>query len=303
MVQKRKIALIGYGYWGKIMLPYLDQLFNVQYVFGRSISPHNRFINNIQLIWDSDVEAVVIATPMKTHYDIVMAAFKCGKHVLCEKPLTLNVQQAIELRNESLLRNLHLAVDFTHSFSYALQEAVRIVSSGTIGDIRYIDLSLMREVKLSRRDGFTDNQLLASKFSHLLSIIDMFADLDGFEFTELYKPYEGIGIINFSNNDITGQMLASSIYPAKHMGVTILGTYGKIKYRMETKPSLHVTWFDRESQIIVRRGKIYYSDETNNLAYTAKYFKDVLENSSLDIDNSALGVTVTQVLVNTCKLH
>ena len=78
------IALIGYGYWGSKLYHYLkeNQNFNLKYVYALSKKDCPEFIKDINLIWkDKSVKAVVIATPIETHYALVKEALLHHKNV------------------------------------------------------------------------------------------------------------------------------------------------------------------------------------------------------------------------------
>ena len=84
----KKVGLIGHGYWGKILLPKLHQVADVKFICRSK----NNYIDHL-----SPVDWVFVVTPNKTHYDIVKNCILKGKNVFCEKPLTLNYLQSMEL--------------------------------------------------------------------------------------------------------------------------------------------------------------------------------------------------------------
>ena len=101
-------AVIGWGYWGPKIARNLDSLPHVQVTFiadmdaGRlaTVAEHLPLAKTTTTIADvlwADVDGVVIATPVKTHYQLAKEALLHGKHVLVEKPLTADVAQAEEL--------------------------------------------------------------------------------------------------------------------------------------------------------------------------------------------------------------
>jgi len=306
-----KIALIGYGYWGKIFLPYLDERFDVVKVFGRSLRREGRFTHNLYEVWRSDAVAVVVATPIDAHYQIVLDALHCGKHVLCEKPLTLTTQEAEHLRATALEKNLHLIIDFTYNFSRGLIKMAELASVGVVGKPRYIELSLMRQVTMNRRERFTLNQLYAAKLAHLLAILSTFTALEDLQFTSTLPAPPNLTTVEFEG-PLSGSMRVSADYPAKEMRVVLTGTEGKMEYCMENKPSLCVLSYAKEiaqppslpARYLTVGSKMTYDyDEANNLVYTTEYLRRVLVNrGDLLLDNSALAVEVTRILVDICGL-
>jgi predicted dehydrogenase len=91
------------------------------------------------LLDDPAVDAVVIATPVSSHFVLAMQAIKAGKHVLVEKPLAANSAEALQLIEEADRRNLVLMVDHTFVYTGAVRTIRDMVSSGALGDIFYYD--------------------------------------------------------------------------------------------------------------------------------------------------------------------
>ncbi|HEY4192168.1 MAG TPA: Gfo/Idh/MocA family oxidoreductase, partial [Mesorhizobium sp.] len=91
------------------------------------------------LIEDPAIDAVVVATPVSTHFDIALAALKAGKHVLVEKPMTDSVFKASLLVEEAAKRSLVLMVDHTFIYTGAVRSIHDLIEQGRIGDIYYYD--------------------------------------------------------------------------------------------------------------------------------------------------------------------
>lgn len=87
----------------------------------------------------SDVDVVYIATPHQTHYGYIKDALAHGKHVLCEKPMVLEKQQAEELFADAKARGLVLFEGIKTAYCPGFDKLMSIVCSGAIGHIRYID--------------------------------------------------------------------------------------------------------------------------------------------------------------------
>jgi predicted dehydrogenase len=91
------------------------------------------------VITDTAVDAVVIATPVASHYDLAMAALKSGKHVFVEKPITAKSEQALQLIDEAARRRLVLLVDHTFVYTGAVQKMREIIKQPTFGQLQYYD--------------------------------------------------------------------------------------------------------------------------------------------------------------------
>jgi predicted dehydrogenase len=88
---------------------------------------------------DPAVGAVVIVTPVSTHFGFAKRALEAGKHVLVSKPLTASSAEARELIDLAASRRLTLLVDHTFVYTGAVQKIHDLVSSGQIGDVYYYD--------------------------------------------------------------------------------------------------------------------------------------------------------------------
>ncbi len=157
------IGVIGYGYWG----PNLARaLVEVDAVALRAIAdpstaaleragrrnPSARLLTDWRdVIADPAVDAVVIATPVSTHFDIALAALKAGKHVLVEKPMTDSVFKASLLVEEAARRSLVLMVDHTFIYTGAVQAIHDLIEAGRVGDVYYYD-SIRVNLGLFQRD-------------------------------------------------------------------------------------------------------------------------------------------------------
>jgi len=91
------------------------------------------------LIKSPYVDAVVIATPVKSHFALAMAALKAGKHVLIEKPITSTSAEAQLLIDEADRRGLVVMVDHTFVYTGAVRKMHELVQADDFGDLRYYD--------------------------------------------------------------------------------------------------------------------------------------------------------------------
>lgn len=98
----KSVGLIGYGYWGKILLNKLKKIGDVKFI----CTSKDDYTSKLDL-----VEWVFIATPNETHYDIVKECILKQKNVFCEKPLALNYNEAVELFDLAKDKNVKLYVD------------------------------------------------------------------------------------------------------------------------------------------------------------------------------------------------
>jgi predicted dehydrogenase len=142
-----KTALIGTGFMGKVHAENLRRLGTVEIasVAGSSVERARQFGNSIgvnrttgnykELLEDSSIHAVHVLTPNALHHPICRAALQAGKHVLCEKPFTVSVQQARELVD--LAAETGRANCIQHNLRYypVVQQIRRMIEAGDLGEI------------------------------------------------------------------------------------------------------------------------------------------------------------------------
>ena len=92
-----------------------------------------------ELLRDASIDAIVIATPVSSHFELGMAALKAGKHVLIEKPLAANAVQATQLIEEAVTRKRVLMVDHTFVYTAAVRKIRELITGNALGDIYYYD--------------------------------------------------------------------------------------------------------------------------------------------------------------------
>ena len=104
-----------------------------------------------ELLADPRLDAVVIATPVATHYDFARRALESGKHVLVEKPFTASAREGEELIALAERRGLTLMVDHTFIYTGAVRKIKETVAAGEMGDLLYFD-SVRVNLGLFQRD-------------------------------------------------------------------------------------------------------------------------------------------------------
>lgn len=158
-----RIAVIGYGYWGPNLVRNFQETEDACVVYccdtdpqrltkAKSKYPLLSFTNDFEEVMrDTTIDAVVIATPVATHYLLARKAMENGKHVLLEKPATTSTAEAEKLINLAQQRNLTFMVDHTFIYSGAVRKMKEIVDGGELGELYYFD-SVRINLGLVQRD-------------------------------------------------------------------------------------------------------------------------------------------------------
>ena len=173
-----KIGVIGYGYWGPNLVRNFAELSQATVAAVSDLDPRKlelvkkRFpavktTTNFQdLLHDPEIDAIAIATPVSTHFELGMAALKAGKHLWLEKPMTETSLQARKMVDEAERRGLVLLVDHTFIYTGAVRKMGELIKSGDLGKVYYYD-SIRVNLGLFQRDVSVISDLAVHDFSIL----------------------------------------------------------------------------------------------------------------------------------------
>lgn len=150
MKRPLNFGVVGLGYWGPNLARNLNALndCNLRTVCDLSeerLSHIKTLYPNVigesnfrRLLEDSELDAIAIATAVKSHHALAKASLLAGKHTFIEKPLAGSFEECEELVNLAREKGLVLMVGHTFLYSPAIRKIKELVDSGDIGDIRYI---------------------------------------------------------------------------------------------------------------------------------------------------------------------
>src|SRR5690606_9699383 len=125
-----------------------------------------------ELLDDPSIDAIAVATPVSTHFELGMAALQAGKHLWLEKPMTETVEQGSQLVEEARKRNLVLLVDHTFIYTGAVRRMHDIVKAGELGKLLYYD-SVRVNLGLFQRDVSVISDLAVHDFSILDFLLEI----------------------------------------------------------------------------------------------------------------------------------
>lgn len=145
------IGIIGYGHWGPNLLRNFYALDNACVKYLADHNDDNRAraaadypdvttVADAQTLFDDpELQAVAIATPVSTHFELAKTALLAGKHVLVEKPMTATVAEAEALVRIANEKGLVIMVDHISLYMGTVRKLKALVESGELGEIQYID--------------------------------------------------------------------------------------------------------------------------------------------------------------------
>ncbi len=152
-MQKLKIGVVGAGHitthrhlpvLAKMRELEVSAICDTQESLAKSVSSEfgiKRHYTSLSEMLKENLDVVVICTPPKTHTSLAIEAMEAGCHLLIEKPLAMNINEADELIRLSKRKNVKLCVVHQNLYNPSVQKAMRLVDSGVVGDLISVDVS------------------------------------------------------------------------------------------------------------------------------------------------------------------
>lgn len=244
MPDRIRIGQIGVGYWGPNLLRNLMAEKGCDVKSVADVSDERRgyvkllypsietFEDSEEIINDPSIDAVVIATPVKTHNNLVLKSLNAKKHVLVEKPVAQTLKEVNEIKKVAAKYNLIVMAGHTFLYNPAVRYIKEYIDSGKLGDIRYI---YSQRLNLGRiRD---DVDALWNFAPHDVSIIQYWLNdqkpisigINGKDYVQ-----SGISDVVFLNveyrNNVMANIHVSWLDPLKVRKMTIVGSEKMIVY-------------------------------------------------------------------------
>ena len=238
-----RVAVVGCGYWGQNLIRNFSDIPDVDVTavcdFNlNALARVKRRYPSIelkqdyqQILADWRIHAVVIATPVSTHYPFAERALRAGKHVLVEQPLATSSQQALELMELAEKHGRTLMVDHTFIYTGAVRQIKSLVDAREIGDLLYFD-----SVRISLGMVQSDINVVWDLAPHDFSIMDHLCSkqpvaVSAIGTKSLGHPFENIAYLTAH---FEGQMIAhihvNWLAPVKVRKTLVGGTKRTIVY-------------------------------------------------------------------------
>ncbi len=255
-----RFGVVGWGYWGPKIARNLDTLPNgmvtmiadmdADRLASLAVSqPWIQTTTNAEDVFRSDVDGVIIATPVRTHYRLAKEALLHGKHVLVEKPLTANVAEAEELVLLAQEQRRVLMVGHTFEYSPAVNELRKLVQSGALGKIYCIEAERVN-LGLFRRDINVIWDLAPHDISILLYILGKKPERIKVQaHAHLQSHIHDIAHLDLGFADgMTAHIHVSWLHPNKIRRVTVIGDARMAVYD-DTNPAEAIKIYNKGADI------------------------------------------------------
>jgi len=316
------IGVVGCGYWGPLLVRNFRGLTSCQLKSVCDVSEarlkHIRSLypdlecatDHQRLLDDPNIDAVVIAAPVRNHHPLAKASLLAGKHTFIEKPMATSSAECNELIEIAENKGLVLMVDHTFLFSAPVRKIAEIVEAGDIGDIRYIN-SRRLNLGLFQRDINVAWDLAPHDIAIILHILGELP---------VAVNCQGNAHVTANIEDVTNMSLSfrhkrfatiqsSWLEPRKIREMTIVGsrrmivyddlqTHEKIKvYDVRVERPPHYDTF-AEFQYSYHYGDSYipHIHQEEPLKAVCQHFVDCIETGATPITGGREGLELIQIL-------
>lgn len=294
-----KLGVVGVGYWGKKHVhDYLElgvkpivadlKEENLEYFknkYGLKVTEDYR-----DILEDPEVEGVSICTPNQTHYTICKEALNADKHVLLEKPMTLDSREAMELVKVAAHKKRVLAVGHVFRFNNALRKIKEMLRANAFGEVYIVKLAWTNLEPM-----FEDRDILFDLAPHPFDIVHFLFEKYPTEISCIGGAYrrkggEEAAYINCKINSTIVNLEISWITPLKNRSLIIVGE----------KISAFVDCLAQKIEVFgnaEKKTETLPITSSNPLREELKNFLDCIENDNVtSIADGEVGVKIIKMI-------
>lgn len=311
-MNNKKLCVVGAGNWGKNHINTLNQLNCLAGVVDKDDTLLNIFkikypfiktYNNVKDTLDDNYDGYIVATNALTHFEITKFLIENNQHVLVEKPITLNSDDATTLHHLAIRQNVNLMVGHVLLFHPAFQKIKSLLDDGTLGELQY-----MYSNRLNLGTIRTEENVFWSFAPHDIALYQYFTNSFPQNITSRGSDVLQDGVHDTTittleyPNHVMGHIFVSWLHPFKEHRFVVVGSKGMIRFEdsMEGKPLVfydkNVNWEDGKP--IPHSGSTRHIEYDDKMPLTAElqYFIDHLNGVPLTINNSESAIEVIKIL-------
>jgi len=324
------IGVIGHGYWGPNLTRNFAELTRGKLSAVSDLDPEKlkvaaRRFPSIKtttdyqdLVRDPKIDAIAIATPVSTHFELAMAVLKAGKHLWLAKPMTESSLQARKLVDVAEKLNRVFLVDHTFVYTGSIRKMGEIVASGDLGQIYYYD-SIRVNLGLFQRDVSVLSDLAAHDFSILDYLLrEQAVAVSAGGINHFPGTPENLAYITlFYDSGMIAHINVSWLAPVKVRQVLLGGSKKMVVYN-DLEPSEKIKVYDKgvsitddprqiqEMRVGYRTGDMWAPklDSTEALTAEAEHFLDCIEKGETPLTDGRSGLRVVELIeAATSSMH
>jgi len=316
------IGVLGYGYWGPNLVRNFVETAGITVTAIADVDskklelvnrryPAVRTTNRFQdLVQDPTIDAIAIATPVGTHFELGMATLRAGKHLWVEKPMTETLLQSRKLLDEADRRKRTLFVDHTFIYTGAVRKMGELIKGGELGKTYYYD-STRVNLGLFQRDVSVISDLAVHDFSILDYLFDEHpAAISASGINHFPGTPENLAYMTlFYDSGVIAHVNVSWLAPVKVRQILVGGSKQMIIYD-DVEPSEKVKVYDKgisftedskqiyEMRVGYRTGDMRAPklDTTEALRVASEHFVDCLEHEKVPQTDGQLGLRVVELI-------
>lgn len=311
MNRRPRIAVLGCGGWGKNIVRSVQRLNALHCVAdptepGRAraaeLAPEAKIVTSADEVFaDGSVDAVMIATPAETHFELACRAINAGKDVFVEKPMTINVEEATMLVCRADETGRIVMVGHLLEYHPAVRKLAELIRNDELGRIHYLISNRLNLGKIR-----TEENALWSFAPHDIAVILRLVGALPYEVVATGGSYITPNIADVTvtqmlfNNGIRSHIFVSWLHPFKEQKLVVIGSKKMASFDDVSKELVlydqHVGW--EEGQPIPVRGEgtlvDYPADEP--LLLECRHFLECVQHRKQPLTDGRSGLSVLQVL-------
>ena len=314
------IAVVGCGYWGPNFIRNFNALEKSRVLAVCDLDknkigsikakyPHIPGTSNYdEVLSNKEIDAVVIATPPETHYQLVKKALLNNKHVLVEKPFCMKTAEAEELISISEKNNKVLMVDHTFQYSPAINKLKEVIDSGDIGKIQYIYSQRLNLGLFNPKGVLWD--LAPHDIAIILYLLNEFPEkINATAYTHIKNNVHDLAFINLHFKDVDAHLHLSWLDPCKTRKIVVVGSKKMIVYndtdlveriKIYDRSVLHKESYDSfgEYFLTYNYGDIHIPIISNEepLKLACLHFLDCIEKNKKPLSDGKNGRDVVKII-------
>jgi predicted dehydrogenase len=260
MMRRLRFGLIGWGYWGPKLARNLESLPQASLDIVADVNPMTlakvklerpwiATTTEVEGIFSSSVDGVVIATPVATHFELARNALIHGKHVLVEKPLTASVSEAEELIEIAEQNKVTLMAGHTFEYSPAVTQLRQLIQDGELGNIYCVEIERLN-LGLFRSDIDVIWDLAPHDASILLALLGRSPkQVQAHAHAHLHPSIYDVAHLDLEyDTGTTAHIHVSWLHPAKVRRVTVIGDKRMAIYD-DTNPAEMLKVFNKGADV------------------------------------------------------
>ena len=307
-----QIAVIGFGYWGKNLVRIFHQLGALRLIcdtnpsraeVARANYPGVDFCDNLEQVLTNDaIDAVVIASPAVTHYELAKAALLSGKDVFVEKPLALDVSAGKELVDLAADQQRVLMVGHILQYHPAIHKLHEMTQSGELGRIEYLYSNRLNIGKFRNEEN-----ILWSFAPHDVSVMLSLLGEDPAQVLcqggrYLNEDIEDVTMSQFSfPSGAQAHIFVSWLHPFKEQRLVVIGSEKMAVFDDTADDKLlvyphQVKWIDHIPTAIKADAVVIPVDDNEPLRLECQHFLDCIVNRQSPLTDGHEGLRVLEVL-------